>query len=224
MIQDYEELPTYINTGTVTLVNGSNIVTGTGSNWKTLGSVRPGDILWSPLDGYTCRIEEVVSDTSLKLAYNWAGQSAANGAYEIRITPEAVRVQEATRRVLASLANGQNFHWVVACSAETGTFVAAPGVVTLPVPYDSEVFALIAFVKTPAVGQITVDVNINGISMLSTKLTIDAGEQSSLTAAIPAVISHSLWAQGDVITIDIDVASSGAAALKVVILGKQADQ
>jgi len=65
----------------------------------------------------------------------------------------------------------------------------------------------------------TVDINEGGSTILSTKLTIDANELTSTTAATPAVISDSALADDAEITIDIDVAGTGAKGLKVYLYG-----
>jgi len=67
-----------------------------------------------------------------------------------------------------------------------------------------------------------VDINENGTSVLSTKLSIDANEKTSLTAASPAVISDSSIANDAEITIDIDQIGSAIAGkgLKVVLIGQ----
>jgi hypothetical protein len=64
-------------------------------------------------------------------------------------------------------------------------------------------------------GVVTIDINKNGVTMLSTKLTIDQSEKTSLTAAVPAVISVPTVAAGDEITFDIDTAGTNAEGLKV---------
>jgi hypothetical protein len=68
-------------------------------------------------------------------------------------------------------------------------------------------------------GLVTVDINANGASILSTKLSIDATEKTSATAATPAVISDSSLAADDEITIDIDAAGTDARGLKVYLVG-----
>ena len=68
-------------------------------------------------------------------------------------------------------------------------------------------------------GLVTVDVNENGTTLLSTKLTIDASEKTSLTAATPPVISDSAIADDAEITIDVDTAGTGAQGLIVVLKG-----
>lgn len=65
----------------------------------------------------------------------------------------------------------------------------------------------------------TVDINESGSTILSTKLTIDANELTSTTAATAAVISDSALADDAEITIDIDVAGTGAKGLKVYLYG-----
>lgn len=68
-------------------------------------------------------------------------------------------------------------------------------------------------------GLVTVDINENGASVISTKLSIDATEKTSLTAAAPAVISDAAIADDAEITIDIDAAGTDAKGLVVTLLG-----
>ena len=66
----------------------------------------------------------------------------------------------------------------------------------------------------------TVDINQNGSSVLSTKLTIDNTEKTSTTAATPAVISTTSLTDDSEITIDVDLVGSGTATgLKVTLIG-----
>jgi hypothetical protein len=55
--------------------------------------------------------------------------------------------------------------------------------------------------------------------MLSTKITIDATEKTSVTAAVPPVLSTTTVADDDEISTDIIGAGTGARGLKVVMLG-----
>ena len=68
---------------------------------------------------------------------------------------------------------------------------------------------------------LTVDINKGGASILSTKLTFDAGEKTTTTAATPAVISDANLAADAEITIDIDSVGStiAGAGLKVTLIG-----
>lgn len=56
----------------------------------------------------------------------------------------------------------------------------------------------------------TFDINEGGTSILSTKLTIDASEKTSVTAATAAVVSDNTLADDAELTVDIDVAGTGA--------------
>jgi hypothetical protein len=66
---------------------------------------------------------------------------------------------------------------------------------------------------------VTVDINKGGSTILSTKLTIDHNEVTSVTAATPAVISDTAVADDDEFTFDIDAGGNPAAGLKVTIIG-----
>ena len=79
-----------------------------------------------------------------------------------------------------------------------------------------------AYVSTSGTtSAITVDINEAGSTILSTKLTIDFGENDSTTAATPAVISDTALAANAVISVDTDAADSGntGAGLRVKVCG-----
>ena len=71
-------------------------------------------------------------------------------------------------------------------------------------------------------GAVTVDINKNGSTILSTKLTIDQDEKTSVTAATAAVLTSATAAADDEITIDIDGAGTGAKGLIVTLLAELA--
>ena len=92
-------------------------------------------------------------------------------------------------------------------------------------PYAFTVQEVRASVTTAPVGStIIVDINEGGTTILSTKLSIDASEKTSTTAATPPVISDSALADDAEITIDIDQVGSGTAGagLKVALIGVRA--
>ena len=67
-------------------------------------------------------------------------------------------------------------------------------------------------------GTFTIDILRNGVSVLSTLLTIDAGESNSTTAAVPAILSDFDWSEGDTITVAVtDDADGTASGLKLYI-------
>lgn len=69
---------------------------------------------------------------------------------------------------------------------------------------------------------ITVDINKNGTTILSTKLSTDATESSSSTASTPAVISVPSITKRDKITIDFDGVPTGAAGVLVTVVIEKA--
>jgi hypothetical protein len=87
-------------------------------------------------------------------------------------------------------------------------------------PYAGTLTAVRANVNTAPTGAaLVVDVNEAGTTVLSTKLSIDATELTSTTAATPAVISDSALADDAIISIDIDQVGStvAGAGLKVAL-------
>jgi hypothetical protein len=108
----------------------------------------------------------------------------------------------------------------VACSDETTAITTGTAKVTFRAPYAFTLTAVRATLTTvSSSGTPTVDINESGTTVLSTKLTIDASEKTSTTAATAAVISDSAIADDAEITIDIDTAGTGAAGLKVWLIG-----
>lgn len=111
---------------------------------------------------------------------------------------------------------------VIACSDETTALTTGTAKVTFRMPYAFTLTAVRASVATAPTGSVlTVDINEGGVSILSTKLTIDASEKTSTTAATPAVISDTSLADDAEITVDIDGIGStvAGAGLKVYLIG-----
>lgn len=110
----------------------------------------------------------------------------------------------------------------VACSDETTALTAGNGKVTFRMPFAMTAVSVRASLTTAqATGSVfTVDVNEGGVSILSTKITIDNTGKTSTTAATPPVVSDTSLADDAEITIDIDQVGDGTAAgLKVYLIG-----
>lgn len=110
----------------------------------------------------------------------------------------------------------------IAVSDETTALTTGAGKVTFRMPFAMTLQEVRASVTTAPTGAaIEVDINEGGVSILSTPITIDAGEKTSVTAATPAVISDSSLADDAEITIDIDQVGStiAGAGLKVTLIG-----
>jgi hypothetical protein len=113
--------------------------------------------------------------------------------------------------------------FVIACSDETTPIViTAIPKVTFRMPYDFTLSSVRASLTTAQTsGSIfTVDVFENGVSILSTLITIDNTEKTSVTAATQPVISTSALTNDDEITINVTQIGSGeATGLKVYLIG-----
>lgn len=108
--------------------------------------------------------------------------------------------------------------WILAASDETTAITTGTAKLTFRTPYAVTVTGVKASLTTvSSSGTPTIDINENGTTILSTKLTIDASEKTSVTAASAAVISDASLANDAEITIDFDVAGTGATGVKIVI-------
>lgn len=117
---------------------------------------------------------------------------------------------------------GKPYRLIVAASDETTALTTGTGKVTFRV---LDAFTLsevrIAVNTAPTGSTIIVDVNKNGVSIFSTRVTIDASEKTSMTAATAAVLSTTSFAVDNEISIDVDQIGStvAGAGLKVAFLG-----
>lgn len=113
----------------------------------------------------------------------------------------------------------------LAVSDETTALTTGTSKVTFRMPYAMIVSSVRASLTTAQTGGtiFTIDINESGASILSTKLTIDNTEKTSVTAAIPSVLSDTSLADDSEITIDIDQVGDGTAkGLKITIKGTRA--
>ena len=111
---------------------------------------------------------------------------------------------------------------LLACSDETTALTVGTGKVTFRCPFAFYVTGVSASVTTAPVGStIICDINEAGSTILSTKLSIDASEKTSPSAASAAVISDANIAADAEITVDIDQigSSTAGAGLKVKLDG-----
>ena len=108
---------------------------------------------------------------------------------------------------------------VVALSDEATAITTGTAKVTMRAPRAMTIVGVRASLNTASSSGIpTVDINEAGTTiMASVKLTIDASELTSVSAATPAVVSDTSIADDAELTFDIDVAGTGAKGLKVTI-------
>ena len=102
--------------------------------------------------------------------------------------------------------------FIVACSDEATNLTTSISAVTFRVPYAMFLNSIRASVNVAPVGStIIVDVKQTGTSIFSTKLSIDANEETSTTAATPAVISNPNLTDDAKVIVSIDQVGSSTA-------------
>jgi hypothetical protein len=222
----------YVNatgSGVLSNTNGANATAVFGQNLASTGTLNTGVIGSaggsSPANtGVEGRALGTTTGTNLG-GYFRASGGASN--YAIRL----VDGTEGLDKVLKSDANGygtwdgQSEVLVIACSDETTDLTTGTAKVTFRMPYAMTLEDVRASVTTAPTGStLTCDVNESGVSVLSTVISIDAGEKTSTTATTPPVISDSALADNAEITIDLDQIGSTVAGtgLKIYLIGKRA--
>tara|TARA_R100000808_G_C2113775_1_gene127064 strand:+ start:14 stop:1027 length:1014 start_codon:yes stop_codon:yes gene_type:complete len=152
-----------------------------------------------------------------------SASETAEGLVELATTGEASTGTDTARAVTpAGVKAAVPAQICIACSDETTALTTGTAKTTFRMPAAMTLTAVRATVTTaPAGSVLTVDINEGGSTILSTKLTIDASEKTSTSAATAAVISDSALADDAEITIDIDGVGSGTAGagLKVWLIG-----
>lgn len=133
-------------------------------------------------------------------------------------------------QVLTTGGADANVYWsaieeshTIVVSDETTNITAGAAKVTFRAPYALTLTRIPrASLSTPSSsGNPTVDINVSGASILSTKLSIDANEETSTTATTAAVLSSTNIVDDAKITIDIDAAGTGAKGLKITLYYKR---
>ena len=112
--------------------------------------------------------------------------------------------------------------FVVACSDETSDLTTGDDKAQIQLPFQFELTAISANVNTAPTGStISVQVQEDGSDILTTPITIDISETSSITAAVPPVINDSTLAANSIISIDLDQIGSSTAGtgLKINLVG-----
>ena len=112
-----------------------------------------------------------------------------------------------------------NSFMTVALSDEATAITTGVGKVTFRAPFAMTLYQIprASLATASTSGNPTVDIDKNGVSIFSTLLSIDANEKTSVTAATPAVLSTSTFADDDEITMDVSTAGTGAKGLKVTL-------
>ena len=194
--------PDRLGVGTNGQVLKANSATATGLEWSAdLG------IPATLLDAKGDLIAASAADTAARLAVG------SNGQVLVAASGEATGlIWQGPAEVIA-----------IAVSDEETAITTGTAKVTFRMPFAMTLTAVRASLTVASSsGLPTFDINEGGSTILSTKLSIDATEKTSTTAATAAVISDSALADDAEITIDIDVAGTGAKGAKVYLIGRRA--
>jgi len=140
------------------------------------------------------------------------------------ITEKGIRGTSNTNDLTIDLENIISI--IAAASDETTVLSTGTAKTTFRMPYAFTLSAVRASLSTAGTGAalVTVDINEGGSTILSTKITIDASEKTSTTAATAPVISDSALADDAEMTVDIDTIDTDnvAKGLKIYLIGKPA--
>jgi hypothetical protein len=110
----------------------------------------------------------------------------------------------------------------IACSDETTPITVGTNKVIFRMTYGFVLSGVRASLTTAQTSGnlFTVDIRQNGISILSTKLSIDNTQKSSVTSSIQAVINTAILTDDSEISINVDQIGNGTATgLKVYLIG-----
>ena len=157
------------------------------------------------------------------LTFNTAETRLAVGADTFVLTANSA-VADGVEWAAIPAATAVTQSFITACSDETSDLTTGIKS-TWRVPFGFTVQSVRASVTTAPTGaNITVDILQNGVSILTTNITIDATEKTSISAAVQPVVGTTALTNDAEITINLTVIGStiAGAGLKVSIIGIEA--
>lgn len=179
----------------------------------------------SPTGAWSGQAGKMATAVGANAANGWLFQTIAVEGYRIYVQDEnAEFMHDGSAWVEMTIANPIEC-LIIAASDESTALTAGTAKVTFRLPYaftlTSAPRASLTVAQTS--GSIfTVDINENGTSILSTKITIDNTEKTSTTAAAAPVLSDTALADDAEITVDIDQIGDGTAkGLKIALIGRR---
>ncbi len=210
------------NTGTVTLPTDTDTLVGRATTDTLTNKTLTSPVLTTPQINdtsadhqYVVAVSELAADRTVTLPLLGAADEFTFNAHTQTLTNKTISASSNTISALPVEIG-------MACSDETTALTTGTAKATFRMPHAMTLTAVRASVTTAPVGSVlTVDINEGGSTILSTKITIDASEKTSTTAATPPVISDSALADDAEITVDIDTvgSSTAGAGLKIWLIG-----
>lgn len=195
------------------IILGTNLsLTGTTLNAAGGGSGSVTSVSVASANGLAGSVANPTTTPAITLSTSITGILKGNGTAISAASAGTDYISPTTQTAIVQLA----------CSDETTALTTGTAKATFRMPKAMTVTAVRASLTTAqGAGSIfTVDINEGGVSIISTKLTIDNTEKTSTTAATPPVISDANLADDAEITVDIDQVGDGTAkGLKVTLIG-----
>lgn len=206
--------------------------TGTGTGSLSLGGAVSGYRAFSAICANNDTVEYYIRNRAALTEYEYGIGTWTTGNNLARTTilessnaGAVVNFSVGTKDVfLAPAPRSEETLFVVAISDETTAITTGTAKITFHAPFDfmlEDIIAGLTAVSTS--GDPAFDVNKAGASIFATTLTIDANEETSITAATAYNFTGSAaritFAKGDKITIDIDTAGTGAKGAKIYFMG-----
>jgi hypothetical protein len=109
----------------------------------------------------------------------------------------------------------------LSCSDLTSDLEVTPEAAYFRVQRELTLLEVRASLLEPSVsGAVTIDMTVNGVPLLAVPITIDQGEETSTTAAVPAELAITSIPDDAEIVVSITTAGAGAKGLIVSLLGR----
>lgn len=167
----------------------------------------------------------VITTNTIDIA---AATDTTDGSCELATTAEVTTGTDTTRCVTPQGVKWKTESFCIAASDETTALTAAAGKAVFHMPYAFTLTDVRASLTTVATGATLLTIDIHegaaaGTTILSTKLTFDASEETTVTAATARVISDASLADDARINIDFDAVGNTTTGrgVKVCLIGHQ---
>ena len=120
------------------------------------------------------------------------------------------------------VASDNSGYWIFPIGDQTSNITAGANKFSFRLPFGCTITDVrISTTTSSSSGPLLFDINANGSSILSRKVSIDAGEKTSLTAEVQPQIESKNLPDDAVITVDVQAAGLGVKGVKVIFYYKK---